>query len=143
MGASSLYAKLCVPSFSYIWHPFSVVPSVERQSNNTVRILFRARGKFTNHLRDALMHYNNSVCLECSHDTPLLLFDGFYGGEINRVKQAVDHDHIMMVAGGIGITFFLSFLPNLPTLDMSRRRLGGLHVNALSFPSSTVIAPAV
>jgi hypothetical protein len=102
LGASSFYAKLCVPSFSYIWHPFSVVPSVERHPNDTVKILFRAKGKFTNHLRDSLMH-----------EIPLLLLDGFYGGEIDRVKQAVHHERIVMVAGGIGITFFLSFLPNL------------------------------
>jgi hypothetical protein len=49
-------------------------------------------------------------------------------------SEPVHHDRIAMVAGGIGITFFPSFLPDL---------LATLRVNALSFPSSTVITPAV
>jgi hypothetical protein len=55
----------------------------------------------------------SSAGSECTPNIPLLLFDGFYGGEVDRITQAIAHDRILMVAGGIGITFFLSFLPNL------------------------------
>lgn len=117
-GVSSLYAKLCVPSFSYIWHPFSVFTGPAVHPCKTVRILCRAKGKFTSHLRSNLGLYNSAAS---SRGIPLILFDGFYGGETNRVKQALAHEAVVMVAGGIGITFFLSFLPNLlAALTMKR-----------------------
>jgi len=43
---------------------------------------------------------------------PAIYLDGFHGSP-NRIQQAFQHDVVVLVAGGIGITPYLSLLPNL------------------------------
>ena len=99
------FPHFCVPSISPIWHPFTVFTAPGDQS--TVRILFRATGPFTNQLLNAIQQTAVSTC-----PPPVVLVDGFYGGT-DRVEQALCHDVVVMVAGGVGITPFLSFAPML------------------------------
>lgn len=121
INSTPQYAKLCIPSFSYIWHPFSVFISPGRHRPTTLRIMFRATGKFTQHLMSSLMLHSSTGVSNGASNVPLLLFDGLYGGGLDRVQQALRHDAIIMVAGGIGITYFLSFLPSLLTVLSAMR----------------------
>lgn len=126
INSTPQYAKICIPSFSYIWHPFSVFTSPARHRPTTLRIMFRATGKFTQHLMNALVLHSSTRVSNGASNVPLLLFDGFYGGGLDRVQQALRHDAIIMVAGGIGITYFLSFLPSLLSV-LSAMRRGSSH----------------
>ncbi|GKY99875.1 hypothetical protein MPSEU_000941200 [Mayamaea pseudoterrestris] len=103
------YVRLAIPEVSTKAHPFSVniVPNVDNQ----LRVIFRVVGPFTlslaNHLRTSAK--------------PILHLDGFFGSD-NRVAQALRHDSIVIVAGGIGITSYLSLLYRLQYVVSSSKR---------------------
>ena len=99
------YVKLSAPNVSSVSHPFTVnmVPS----QRNQLRIIFRSMGPFTSQLATA-------ACT-ASPSPPKLYVQGFHGSP-NRVSQALQHDTVVMVAGGIGITPYLSLLHRLQSI---------------------------
>jgi predicted ferric reductase len=118
--APAQYARVCVPSIATIWHPFTVFTSPEDMK--TVRMMFRATGPWTKSLAQQILQTSTSL--------PTIVVDGFYGGP-DRISQALGHDAVVMIAGGIGITPYLSFLPMLCTslkgLELPRTRKVTLH----------------
>jgi predicted ferric reductase len=97
---SSSYIKLLAPELSAVSHPFSV-NTVPGQSNR-IRVVFRVTGPFTRQLA-------NHLTSPPSGKIPMLHVDGYYGSP-NRVSQVLSHDVVVIVAGGIGITPYLSLL---------------------------------
>ncbi|KAG7363891.1 ferric reductase like transmembrane component [Nitzschia inconspicua] len=96
-----LYCKICIPSLSIVWHPFTVF--MQPQDLSCVRFLFRPVGPFTKAAAEALTSTTKS---------PVTIVDGFYSGE-DRVQESLQHDHVCIVAGGVAITPFLSMIPSI------------------------------
>jgi NAD(P)H-flavin reductase len=96
---SSAYIKLHAPELSAVSHPFTI-NTVPGQSNR-IRVVFRVTGSFTRQLASRLT--------SPSIKKPTLYVDGYYGSP-GRVAQVLGHDVVAFVAGGIGITPFLSLL---------------------------------
>jgi predicted ferric reductase len=93
----SKYIKLCVPKISVVWHPFTVFSHPNNPT--TMRILFRPVGPFTKELRSQLL----------APKRPVTLIDGFYRAS-DHCQEALRHDHVTIVTGGIGITPFISMI---------------------------------
>lgn len=102
--AAGQYVKLQAPEISSISHPFTInkVPGKLRE----MRIIFRATGRFTHDLAHRLTSGSR---------LPVIRIDGFYGNT-NRVQELLKHDVSVLVAGGIGITPYLSLLQDATTL---------------------------
>ncbi|KAG7340021.1 ferric reductase like transmembrane component [Nitzschia inconspicua] len=96
-----LYCKICIPSLSIVWHPFTVF--MQPQDLSSVRFLFRPVGPFTKAAAEALTSTTKSL---------VTIVDGFYSGE-DRVQESLQHDHVCIVAGGVAITPFLSMIPSI------------------------------
>lgn len=88
---------------SSISHPFTInrVPS----QPNQLRIIFRLMGSFTNELAHLFMQKSPKE----EYELPKLKLDGFHGSS-TRCSQVLQHDVAILVAGGIGITPFLSMI---------------------------------
>lgn len=97
---SGQYVKLLAPQLSTMSHPFTInaVPTQVTQ----LRIIARCRGNFTAQLARRVMELP---------DCPLYL-DGFYGSP-SQLQQALNHDVVVLVAGGIGITPYLTLLHSI------------------------------
>ena len=92
--------KLCVPSISIVWHPFTVYKHPEDLM--TARFVFRPVGPFTKKLGERLL----------APQRPVTVLDGFYpGGDF--CGEALQHDCITIAAGGVTIMPFLSMLPSV------------------------------
>jgi predicted ferric reductase len=96
----SQFVKLCVPKISVVWHPFTVF--AHPNDPTTLRFLCRPVGPFTKQLAKHLT----------APTRPVTILDGFYAGA-NRCNEALLHDHVTIVAGGVAITPFLSMIPSL------------------------------
>lgn len=94
--APGQYVKLSVPEISRIGHPFTInkVPGQPTQ----LRIICRVTGDFTRAL--------------ANHRQPQPIIDGYHGTQL-RMLQVLQHDVVVMVAAGIGITPYLSILGDL------------------------------
>jgi predicted ferric reductase len=106
---SGYYVKLTAPVISTLSHPFTInkVPGKSRQ----LRIIFRVMGTFTNQLAKHL----------CSGDKlPLLHVDGYHGAS-DRVSQVLQHDVAVFLAGGIGITPYLTLLEEVSSILSSQQ----------------------
>ena len=106
------YVKLKIPAISSLAHPFSInrVP----QEPQKLRLVIRENGAFTKQL--AQYCGKNSGTGSCappaslSFPTPPAIFlDGFYGTD-TRLSDVLQHDVVVMIAGGIGITTYLTLL---------------------------------
>lgn len=99
------YAQLQAPEISSISHPFTVnaVPGTD----NLLRIIVKVRGEFTKKLSNQIIRNEDSISDEAAF--PRLHLEGYFG-HCNRVGQVLMHDVAVMVAGGIGITPYLSLL---------------------------------
>uniref|UniRef100_A0A6U6I807 FAD-binding FR-type domain-containing protein n=1 Tax=Odontella aurita TaxID=265563 RepID=A0A6U6I807_9STRA len=113
------YLRVCVPSISSVWHPFTTnrVYVEGRPRGDKIRLLFRSYGPFTRSLAKELLQLGaqqSTMDDESSPSSrpPLLLADGFHG-PTDRLSQALGHDVVIIVAGGIGITPYLSLLHEL------------------------------
>jgi predicted ferric reductase len=93
------YVRLYCPELSGVAHPFSI-NAVPGQANQ-LRILFRSTGPFTTRLAHALSS-------NTTFRMPIGL-DGFHGSP-SRTRQVLQHDTVVLVAGGIGITPYLTLL---------------------------------
>ncbi len=98
--SASLFVKLCVPKISVVWHPFTVYQHPKDLS--TIRFLFRPTGPFTKALSKALT----------GDERPVTIVDGFYRGG-DRHIEALQHDDVIIVAGGVALTPFLSMICQL------------------------------
>lgn len=108
------FVRILCPSISLTSHPFTVIDDntletrtvEDAQDNRTssLRILIRPLGSFTKELAHRL---NKS-------QPPILLLDGLYGGE-DWVSECLLRENVLLVAGGVGISPFLSVLPCLYT----------------------------
>jgi predicted ferric reductase len=98
----SQFVKLCVPKISIVWHPFTVF--AHPTDPTTLRFLFRPVGPFTKELGKVLT----------AQTKPVTILDGFYKGG-NRVRQALSHDCVTIVCGGVAVTPFLSMIPAVLT----------------------------
>lgn len=94
------YVKLCVPGISVVWHPFTVFK--HPSDSLSVRFLFRPVGPFTKKLATALE----------ATPRPVTILDGLYSVG-NYAVDALHHDYVLVVAGGVAVTPFLSLIPNL------------------------------
>ena len=95
--ATPAYVRICVPEISLLWHPFTVPHSL--QQDGDLKLLVRRYGFFTTKLYQRLQ----------SKHPPTMLVDGFYPGT-DWAAKALEHDTVLLVAGGIGVT------PMLPVL---------------------------
>ena len=95
------HVLLCEPTLSLISHPFTVNRVLGE--SHQLRIVFRETGIFTKSLSALLCDDSRS---------PLIHLDGFHGSS-NRLDDALHHDVVIVVAGGIGIVAYLSLLDDL------------------------------
>lgn len=102
---TSQFVRLRVPQVALMEasHPFTVIPSPVDPTS--LRVIFRESGKFTKELSRQLASIWHRERL-------VFLLDGFYSGP-DRLQQALHHDSVVMVAGGIGITPFISLMFSL------------------------------
>jgi Ferric reductase like transmembrane component/Ferric reductase NAD binding domain len=137
------YVRLVAPEISILAHPFTInlCPlSLQHQQQhgpeaNTstttstneddvangggtghhyyMQIIFRATGHFTKQLAQRLLVMNTNNATLQERPLPVLQLDGFHGPS-NRLRTALlEHDVVLIVAGGIGITPYLSLLHQL------------------------------
>lgn len=101
------YVKLSCPEISSLAkHPFTINTVPERSSKvdnrNVLAVHFHVSGNFTSQLARRLL----------SPAVPSIYMNGFMG-PMNRLDQVFQHDVAVIVAGGIGITPYLSLLHEL------------------------------
>mmetsp|Transcript_33416 Transcript_33416/g.67439 ORF Transcript_33416/g.67439 Transcript_33416/m.67439 type:complete len:793 (-) Transcript_33416:247-2625(-) len=107
------YLKLSVPAISRISHPFTVNKGVGTKGRNQMQIIFRVTGPFTRALADMLLTPRQTNSSKGSTIlAPLAVMDGFYGQK-NLAEKVCSHDVAVIVAGGVGITPYLSLLSEL------------------------------
>jgi len=94
------YVRICVPEISLLWYPFTVATTPHNRDSQ-LKILFRTYGYFTTHLLKRLK--------DVRRPPPIVLIDGYYFGP-DWVTASMRHDEVLLVAGGIGITPFLSMI---------------------------------
>eukprot|EP00554_Chaetoceros_debilis_P009555 CAMPEP_0194103584 /NCGR_PEP_ID=MMETSP0150-20130528/4011_1 /TAXON_ID=122233 /ORGANISM="Chaetoceros debilis, Strain MM31A-1" /LENGTH=837 /DNA_ID=CAMNT_0038790861 /DNA_START=104 /DNA_END=2617 /DNA_ORIENTATION=+ len=105
------YVRVCVPEISKVWHPFTVYSDQDDPHN--LKLTFRCTGPFTQDLSDRL-----SLTKSSGVQNPKFLVDGFYGAE-DRLSNALDHETIVIVAGGVGIVSYISLLNKLRSTTRS------------------------
>lgn len=108
--------KLSLPGESGISHPFTV--NLLQSSTRTTEglIIFRATGKFTKSLANRLLSECHQVeQIEDAAQQPsnmTVFMDGFYGYQTG-LHDVRCHQSVLIVAGGVGITPYLSLLLEL------------------------------
>lgn len=95
---SCMFVKMCVPSISLVWHPFTVFKHPDH--SDSARFLVRPVGKFTKTLASNLF----------MKPSPIVILDGMYRGG-DRINEAFCHDVATIVCGGVAIAPFLSMIP--------------------------------
>jgi predicted ferric reductase len=119
------FIKVCVPTISLIWHPFDVYKSYSAADgtpdDGTVRFVFRPVGPFTKDLAKRLTS---------NAERPIVLVDGFYRGS-DKAELALQHDCVTMVAGGVGLSPYLTLLPALLSRLALAEKTGEAKTKAL------------
>jgi len=123
---SGLYVRICVPEISLMWHPFTVAST----DPTKLKILFRKYGTFTTKLykrlrevgdadgigigienEDAIqINRRNKSTGASTRLPPIILVDAYYGGGVDWANRVFEHNNVLLIAGGIGVTPFLSLL---------------------------------
>jgi predicted ferric reductase len=104
------YIQLKAPDISVVSHPFTINTVVGKP--NQMRIIFKAMGPFTSKLSQRIQYAmpdQQSELTTAIDKMPFIYFNGFHGTP-NRVRHVLQHDVAVMIAGGIGITPYLSLL---------------------------------
>ena len=138
MGA---VCKLCVPQISSIWHPFSALQDTAkgrllfliRPTGPFTKEFLGALTKSSmtqNVTRSSTEDYHeaeDSVTRPLMSDAefaasrtadfksetcPVVLVDGVYPAEYRWLSKSLQHDYVLLVAGGVGIVPFISLSPN-------------------------------
>lgn len=107
-----MYTNLSVPSISSTPHPFTInrVPG----NDDRLRIILHVVGPFTRKL---------ASLLEAEAGIPTIHLDGLHG-PVNRLHQLRRHDTSILVAGGVGVTPFLSLIgAAVDTIDSDGKML--------------------
>lgn len=98
------YVRLWASDIASEAHPFTINKVWSSQEDeNYMRIIFRQTGNFTKQLGHRLLD---------SQDPPVIHLDGFHG-PLDRLDILSKHDVVLIVAGGIGVTPYLSLLREL------------------------------
>jgi hypothetical protein len=132
--------KICIPSISLLWHPFTIIETETTSGPVQFKILFKKVGYFTTAVLNRLKLHKEQQREETEHRRirsiengnaggrdflgdgresrtqlylPLILVDGFYSGTSDWIANALNHDVVLVAAGGVGVTPFLTFLPIL------------------------------
>lgn len=120
------YCNMYVPQISIVAHPFTVnkVPGY----TDRLRLLVRETGTFTTQLgkcfhgslqRSAHAAIDETAVHSLSAASlPSMHISGFYGMH-DRKELIRSHDHAIMIAGGIGITPYLTGLLELTSKNLS------------------------
>ena len=108
------YVKICIPELSLMSYPFTVA----KLENDRLYILFRQYGYFTTQLRNRLWLLQEDDDDSSQPRPPTILVDGFYTNSPDWSRT--EHDVLLLVSGGVGVT------PMLSTLSKLLRRQGHL-----------------
>ncbi|GFH44578.1 hypothetical protein CTEN210_01052 [Chaetoceros tenuissimus] len=103
------YTRIKAPKISSIWHPFTIY--TKYNDNSSLYFLFRSIGRFTTELKDGLTSKSSGAY-------PILLMDHLDKGD-NQINQAIQHDSILIIAGGVGIVSYLSLIQYLLLVNSS------------------------
>lgn len=101
------YVRICVPEVSAVWHPFTVF--TKSDGSGDLGMLFRIYGPFTAELSNRLLPSSSG------NRYPKILVDGCYGGP-DRLSQALGHETVVIIAGGVGIVSYISLLSLLSSI---------------------------
>ena len=104
------YTRIKVPGISSIWHPFTAF--AKYNDDPSLYFLFRSIGRFTTELKDELTSKSSDAY-------PLLLMDHLNKG-VNQIDQAIQHESILIFAGGVGIVSYLSLIQYLQLVNSSK-----------------------
>lgn len=108
------FVKLHAPGLSHVSHPFTVFAGPER--DGTFHIMFRQSGTFTKALGHEITSSLRDFECDEKFSSPSIYLDGFHGG-VDRLHQLLHHDHVVLVAGGIGITPMIALISQLVADD--------------------------
>eukprot|EP00929_Paragymnodinium_shiwhaense_P106324 TRINITY_DN7161_c0_g1_i2.p1 TRINITY_DN7161_c0_g1~~TRINITY_DN7161_c0_g1_i2.p1 ORF type:complete len:993 (+),score=120.07 TRINITY_DN7161_c0_g1_i2:68-2980(+) len=101
-----MYAFLCMPDYAYLqWHPFTI-SSGRRDAN--LEFIISADGDWTEALAKQCLD-----SLEQTASLPRVAIDGPYPAPTH---SALNHDVLVVVGAGVGITPFLSLLATITPL---------------------------
>jgi len=107
---TGMYCMLKCPEISnFQWHPFTIASGGGRQS---FQVIFAVVGDWTTGLKDLIKKAQDT-----QGPYPTICARGGYGAPAASMK---DHEHIVMVGGGVGATPFLSFLSNVSHSALAR-----------------------
>ncbi len=106
------FVRLCVPEVSGISHPFTVFSHPKYPDE--MKIILRSYGPFTTQLSNNLRQSSPQEGQNCTH-LPRIVVDGLYGGR-NQLHQALNHDSIIILAGGVGIVSYISLISSLQSI---------------------------
>jgi ferredoxin-NADP reductase len=104
------YVFLKAPNVSGISHPFTINKCPNKPG--FMRIIFRCTGHFTTSAARQLVHADTQSVDVSTVAVPKMFVDGFYGST-RRMEQILQHDVVVIVAGGVGVTSYLSVLANI------------------------------
>ncbi|CAA0826698.1 Ferric reduction oxidase 8- mitochondrial [Striga hermonthica] len=100
---------LKIPSISKLqWHPFSITSS-SNTDHNTITVIIKSGGQWTNSLHDQIIGDDQDSEADQRMCIPVAI-EGPYGPDSFEFLR---HDNLLMVAGGIGITPFLSIMKEI------------------------------
>lgn len=111
------HCHLHVPDVSVVAHPFTV--NKVRGYDDRLRILVRETGPFTTQLGKRLGRgYQRQIDeMESQSSPPLagmpVVNVSEFNGTSERMQQLQSHDHAIIIAGGIGITPYLTLLMDI------------------------------
>ncbi|KAL8141981.1 hypothetical protein V2J09_015013 [Rumex salicifolius] len=109
MPTSIIFIK--IPMVSRLqWHPFSITSS-SVADEHTISVMIKCEGWWTNNLYETL-HKESRLADEQTRCIPVSI-EGPYGP---TVMDFLRYDSLIMVAGGIGITPFLSILQHIASV---------------------------
>jgi len=103
------YIRLDVPSISAKSHPFSFFTHVDHPGE--LKVIFRAYGPFTRKLLVALTSPEAT-------SYPRVVVNGIRSGS-NQWNHALQHDTIIIFAGGVGIVSYITLLSSMASLSKS------------------------
>jgi NAD(P)H-flavin reductase len=105
-----MYGNIWCPDASMKSHPFSVTHVPGR--TDQLRIIFRVFGRWTDLLARSLIQLPCPGHQQEYLPIPKIMMDGWHGPD-HLVGSALNHDKVIIVTAGIGITAFLSMFTEM------------------------------